>query len=87
MLIRQGGPNWGINCKFKYFSEFEFIFEMALGYKSGVGGHDLMKKPEAKFLVSVSLSTHCVLSALDFIEIRSGFKKHIVRKFLQDNCK
>jgi hypothetical protein len=45
-----------INCKFEYFSEFEFIFETALLYESGDWGTCFdEKKPEAKFLVSVSL--------------------------------
>jgi hypothetical protein len=32
MQIPRGG---GIDCQFKYFSEFKFIFETALGYVSG----------------------------------------------------
>jgi hypothetical protein len=38
MLILRGGPHKGINCKLDLFSEFEFIFEMALGYGSGDWG-------------------------------------------------
>jgi hypothetical protein len=34
MPIPQGGPHGVIDCKFKYFSEFKFIFETALGYES-----------------------------------------------------
>jgi hypothetical protein len=32
------GPHRGIDCKFEYFSEIEFIFETALGYESGGWG-------------------------------------------------
>ncbi len=35
MSIPRDGPHLGIDCKFECFSEFEFIFEKALGYESG----------------------------------------------------
>jgi hypothetical protein len=38
MLILRDGPHRGIDCKFEFFSEFEFIFEKALGYETGSWG-------------------------------------------------
>jgi hypothetical protein len=35
MSIPRDGPHRGIDCKLEFFSEFEFIFEKALGYESG----------------------------------------------------
>jgi hypothetical protein len=56
MPILRDGPHRGIDCKFDFFSEFEFIFEKALGYESGGWAKCFdEKKTEAKFLVSVSL--------------------------------
>jgi hypothetical protein len=48
MPIPRGGPHWGIDFKFDLFSEFEFIFETAVGYGSGIGGRVLMKKTRGK---------------------------------------
>jgi hypothetical protein len=51
------GPQPGIDNKFKYFSEFEFIFKTILGYEPGVGGRVLLKKTMGKISrVSVLLS-------------------------------
>jgi hypothetical protein len=56
MPILRGGPNRGADYEFNFFSEFEFIFETALGHGSGDWGMCFdEKKTEAKFLVSVSL--------------------------------
>jgi hypothetical protein len=50
------GPHSRINNKFEYLGEFKFMFEMALGWLSvGWGDMFLFKKPEAKFLVTLSL--------------------------------
>ncbi len=38
MPIPRGWPHRGIDFKFDFFSEFEFIFETALGYGSGDWG-------------------------------------------------
>jgi hypothetical protein len=54
MPIPWGGPHWRIDCKFEYFSEFEFIFKTALGYESGGWRPCFDEKPEAKFFMSVS---------------------------------
>ncbi len=55
MLILWGVPHWGIDYKFEYFSEFEFIFETALGMTQGV--RVLMKKTSGKISrVSVPLN-------------------------------
>jgi hypothetical protein len=47
------GPQPGIDYKFEYFSEFEFIFKTILGYEPGGWGTCINEKTKAKFLVSV----------------------------------
>jgi hypothetical protein len=56
MPILRGGPHKGIDCKFNFFSEFEFIFETALGHESGDWGTCFDEKTRGKISrVSVPL--------------------------------
>jgi hypothetical protein len=49
-------PHQEIDCKFEYFSEFEFIFETALGYESVGWGTCFNEKTRGKISrVSVPL--------------------------------
>jgi hypothetical protein len=60
MPILRGRPHRGIDYKFDFFSEFEFIFKTALGMDQGIGGRVLMKKKQKRgkiSRVSVPLST------------------------------
>jgi hypothetical protein len=57
MPIPRDGPHRGIDCKFDFFSEFEFIFEKALGYESGGWAKCFDEKKTGKISrVSVPLS-------------------------------
>jgi hypothetical protein len=49
MPILGGGPHQGIDCKFEYFSEFEFIFETAIEYELGGWGTCFDEKTRGKF--------------------------------------
>jgi hypothetical protein len=51
MPISRGGSHRGINCKFEYFSKFEFIFETALGYDSGGWGTFFYEKNKRQNLL------------------------------------
>jgi hypothetical protein len=68
MLILRGGPHQGIDCKFEFFSEFEFIFETALGYGSEEWGTYFDEKNQRqKYRVSVPLSTFFVAVATSLV--------------------
>jgi hypothetical protein len=93
MSIPRDGPHRGIDCKFEFFSEFEFILEKALGYESeGWGTYFDLKNQRQNFSCQCPFkfySTFVVLSLFIPVSRRPLFSLHsdLVRsRFLFTFC-